>query len=91
MARNAEIVFWANMPAGLLTLAIVPHLVFVTLQAAWRLARGRLRPLLLGKRDALRLARDPGAGNLAPSSLVGPWLRLTSPWAPGRFRTFATI
>jgi GT2 family glycosyltransferase len=54
MARNAEIVFWANMPLGLLTLALVPHLSFVVLQAAWRLARGRLRPFLLGKCDALR-------------------------------------
>ncbi len=26
MARNAELVFWANLPAGLLALAIVPHL-----------------------------------------------------------------
>ena len=49
MARNAEIVFWANMPRGLLILALVPHLAFVTVQAAWRLARGRLRPFLLGK------------------------------------------
>ncbi len=58
MARNAEIVFWANMPPGLLTLAIVPHLVFVMLQAAWRLARGRLRPFLLGKCDTLRAWRE---------------------------------
>jgi len=54
MARNAELVFWANLPAGLLTLAIVPHLVFLTAQAAWRLTRGRLRPFLLGKCDAVR-------------------------------------
>ena len=55
MARNAEIVFWANMPRGLLMLALVPHLAFLTLQMAWRLARGRLRPFLLGKYDALRV------------------------------------
>jgi O-antigen biosynthesis protein len=54
MARNAELVFWANLPAGLLALAIVPHLMFLTAQAAWRLARGRLRPFLLGKCDAIR-------------------------------------
>ncbi len=54
MARNAEIVFWANMPPGLLTLALAPHLAFVALQGAWRMARGRLRPFLLGKCDALR-------------------------------------
>jgi GT2 family glycosyltransferase len=58
MARNAELVFWANLPAGLLTLAIVPHLVFLTAQAAWRLLRGRLRPFLLGKHDALRAWRE---------------------------------
>ena len=57
MARNAEIVFWANLPPGLLALAIVPHLAFVALQGVWRLARGRLRPFLLGKCDALA----PGA------------------------------
>jgi GT2 family glycosyltransferase len=54
MARNAEIVFWANLPAHLLAVAAIPHLVFLALQAAWRLARGRLHPFLLGKRDAIR-------------------------------------
>jgi O-antigen biosynthesis protein len=58
MARNAEIVFWANMPRGLLMLALVPHLAFLTLQMAWRLARGRLWPFLLGKFDALRAWRE---------------------------------
>jgi O-antigen biosynthesis protein len=58
MARNAEIVFWANMPRGLLTLALLPHLAFLTLQMAWRLARGRLRPFLLGKGDARRAWRE---------------------------------
>ena len=54
MARNAEIVFWANMPPGLLALAMIPHLAFVALQGVWRLVRGRLRPFLMGKCDALR-------------------------------------
>jgi hypothetical protein len=58
MARNAEIVFWANMPRALLTLALLPHLAFLTLQSAWRLARGRLRPFFLGKCDALRVWRE---------------------------------
>jgi GT2 family glycosyltransferase len=58
MARNAEIVFWANMPRGLLALALVPHLAFVALQGAWRLARGRLGPFVLGKCDALRAWRE---------------------------------
>jgi GT2 family glycosyltransferase len=54
MARNGEIVFWASLPLSSLALAIVPHFVFVALQAAWRLARGRLVPFLLGKSDAIR-------------------------------------
>ena len=70
MARNAEIVFWANMPRGLLALAIVPHLAFVALQAAWRLARGRLRPFLLGKCDALRAWREIKARRKSRSELA---------------------
>ena len=58
MARNAELVFWANLPARLLGFAIVPHIVFVSSQAAWRLARGRLRPFLMGKYDAIRAWRE---------------------------------
>jgi GT2 family glycosyltransferase len=54
MARNAELVFWANLSAVSLALALVPHLVFLVVQGAWRLARGRLRPFLAGKWDALR-------------------------------------
>ena len=54
MARNAELVFWANLSAELLVLALVPHLAFLAVQGAWRLARGRLRPFLAGKWDAVR-------------------------------------
>jgi GT2 family glycosyltransferase len=54
MARNAEILFWTSLPAPWLLAAIAPHMAFTTTQAAWRLARGRLRPFLLGKLDALR-------------------------------------
>jgi GT2 family glycosyltransferase len=54
MARNAEIVFWANLPRGLLALAIVPHLAFVAAQGLWRMARGRPLPFVLGKLDAIR-------------------------------------
>jgi GT2 family glycosyltransferase len=54
MARNAEIVFWANLPPGLLAKALLPHLAFLGLQALWRLARGGLSPFLLGKCDAIR-------------------------------------
>ena len=54
MSRNAETLFWSNLPVGRLLLAAIPHLLFVMAQGAWRLARGRLRPFLLGKVDALR-------------------------------------
>jgi O-antigen biosynthesis protein len=54
MARNAEIVFWGNLPGRTLTLSVLPHLGFVAAQALWRLMRGRLSPFLLGKWDALR-------------------------------------
>lgn len=70
MARNAEIVFWSNLPRSMLTLAVVPHLGFVALQAAWRLARGRLRPFLLGKCDALRTWREIRARRKSRSELA---------------------
>jgi GT2 family glycosyltransferase len=54
MSRNAEIVFWSNLPARLLLTATLPHLVFLGIQGAWRLARGRLRPFASGKLDAAR-------------------------------------
>lgn len=54
VARNAEYLFWTNLTTGRLLAALVPHLGFTLLQAAWRLGRGRLRPLLQGKWDALR-------------------------------------
>ncbi len=54
MSRNGEILFWTNLPAAWLLAALVPHLGFVLAQALWRLARGRARPFLLGKLDALR-------------------------------------
>ncbi len=81
MARNAELVFWANLPAGLLALAIVPHLLFLTLQAAWRLVRGRLRPFLLGKYDAIRAwpeikTRRRLRGELAHKALSPPHFKL---------------
>lgn len=57
MSRNAEILFWTNLPPRLLALAILPHVSFVVAQAFWRLIRGRLRPFAAGKMDALRSAR----------------------------------
>ena len=58
MSRNAEFVFWANLSAAGLTLSILPHLAFLVVQGAWRLARGRLRPFLKGKCDAIRGWRE---------------------------------
>jgi GT2 family glycosyltransferase len=58
MARNAEIVFWANLPSGLLAKALLPHLSLLAVQVLSRLARRRLTPFLLGKCDALRAWRD---------------------------------
>ena len=54
MSRNAEVVFWTDLPAGWLAAAMVPHIAFTTAQAAWRLVRGRARPFVLGKLDAAR-------------------------------------
>src|SRR6185312_481448 len=53
MSRNAEVLFWTNLPAGWIAAALVPHLAFVLGQAVWRFLRGRARPFLLGKLDAL--------------------------------------
>ena len=58
IARNAELVFWSNLPSRLLVLAAVPHLAFITAQAVWRLARRRLGPFVAGKLDALRAWRQ---------------------------------
>ena len=54
MARNAEILFWSNLPARWLVAAAVPHVAFTIAQGLWRLARGRHRPFVAGKLDALR-------------------------------------
>ena len=58
ISRNAELVFWWNLPARSLAIAAIPHLAFILGQAAWRLARGRLRPFLAGKLDAARIWRE---------------------------------
>ena len=71
MSRNAEFLFWSNMPAGLLALTVIPHLFFIIAQALWRAARGRLRPFLLGKLDAALAWREilrpsPGSRQTRP-------------------------
>jgi O-antigen biosynthesis protein len=53
MSRNAEILFWSNLPMRWLLAGTVPHLAFTLGQGLWRLARGRFRPFILGKWDAL--------------------------------------
>lgn len=55
MARNAELLFWANLPARWLAAGILPHLGFTAAQALTRLAQGRLRPFAQGKREAWRM------------------------------------
>ena len=54
MSRNAEVLFWSNLPAGWLILAAVPHVGFTLAQAVYRLLRGRHRPYLRGKLAAAR-------------------------------------
>jgi GT2 family glycosyltransferase len=58
MSRNAEIVFWSNLPTQWLALAVGPHLAFTVAQGLWRLARGRAGAFWLGKWDALRALGD---------------------------------
>ncbi|WP_152050705.1 glycosyltransferase family 2 protein [Tautonia marina] len=53
MAKNAEALFWSNLPAGWLVAALIPHLGFLVVQFAWKVVKGRGRPFLLGKRDAI--------------------------------------
>jgi O-antigen biosynthesis protein len=81
MSRNAELLFWANMPVVLLAIAFIPHLCFLAAQAAWRLARGRLRPFLRGKADAAVawreiLARRRERGALARKAQFRPHFAL---------------
>jgi GT2 family glycosyltransferase len=58
MSRNAELLFWTNMPARLLMIALVPRVLFLAAQTLWRLAGGRLRPFLQGKVDAAKAWRE---------------------------------
>jgi GT2 family glycosyltransferase len=54
MSRNAEILFWSNLPSAWLAAALVPHLIFILAQGVWRSLRGRGEPFLRGKLDAVR-------------------------------------
>jgi O-antigen biosynthesis protein len=77
MARNAEFLFWADLPLLHLLTALVPHVAFTMAQLGWRLMRRRATPFLLGKLDALRLmptfrARRRDRVRLARSSIARP-------------------
>jgi GT2 family glycosyltransferase len=88
MARNAELLFWYNLPARWLLAAALPHAVFLVAQGFHRLVHGRARAFWRGKLDALRflpsvpeqrrrrhdLARSPANGPAArhPASLRTP-------------------
>ena len=66
ISRNLELVFWWNLPLRSLTLAAIPHIVFVAMQAGWRLLRGRPGPFVAGKLDAIRvLPRRPRSSRRA--------------------------
>ncbi len=54
MSRNAELLFWSNLPASRLVGTVVPHLGFMLVQGVWRLLRGCSYAFWLGKLDALR-------------------------------------
>jgi GT2 family glycosyltransferase len=75
IARNAELVFWSNLPARHLAAAILPHVALLITQAGWRLVRLRFIPFFLGKIDAVRSARTIRArrklrADLAKSSIA---------------------
>lgn len=53
MAKNAEALFWSDLPAPWLAAALIPHLGFLCVQLAWKLSKGRGLPFLLGKLDAI--------------------------------------
>ncbi len=58
MARNAELVFWSNLPTSRLAAAIVPHTALLVAQTGWRMVRLKFIPFFLGKVDAVRSIRE---------------------------------
>ena len=77
MARNAEILFWSNLPRGWLGLAALPHLGFTLIQFFHRAMRGRHLPFVRGKVAAIR---DWSA--IAPRRRLRADLALTAPRPP---------
>lgn len=84
MSRNAEFLFWADLPLPHLLAALGPHLAFTVAQLAWRLARRRATPFLLGKLDAMRqlpalYARRRDRSRLAQSPIARPHFPMHMP------------
>lgn len=72
MARNAEILFWSNLPTAALCAAVIPHFLFLGCQAGLRLARGTHRAFVQGKRDAwVLLKKDLGKRRRDRRELAG--------------------
>jgi len=81
MSKNAEVLFWSNLPAGRLILAAIPHALFTLAQAAYRTLRGRHRPFLRGKIAAARAWSSIGPkrkfrADLARTAIQPPRFRL---------------
>jgi GT2 family glycosyltransferase len=54
LARNEEIVHWANVPGRDLLLGLAPHLAFLLVRLVRSFYRGQAGPFLLGKLDFVR-------------------------------------
>ena len=57
MSRNAEALFWTNLPTGWIVAAILPRIAFLAAQLCWKFRRGQARAFLEGKASALRSIR----------------------------------
>jgi hypothetical protein len=72
------------LPRPWLAAALVPHVGFTMAQGAWRLLRGRARPFVLGKLDAVRAfpsfrARRRFRLDLARKAVARPHFPMTLP------------
>lgn len=87
-ARNAEIVWWAHLPARMRRRYLLAHLCFLALQTGNKLRQGCLRPYLAGKWAAFghrhhilekrreNLSRAGSGEEMIESLLVRDWWRL---------------
>jgi GT2 family glycosyltransferase len=83
LSRNAERLFWSNVPLRWMPLAVPAHLGFLTLQGLRNAALGRFRPWLLGKLDAMGQGAEivslrQNRGQLARAAGNRPHFRLES-------------